>query len=65
MTGLEILIGDIEAIAFRGQGLVDKLHSCFSWCAPSLVAVTRYTGTDHILPSMLPAAAAGDDMVEG
>jgi hypothetical protein len=64
-VAVEQVVGDIEAVIARRTRLMQQFHPCFLWCASALAPVAGDTGTDYVVPVMLPTPPARDNMVQG
>jgi hypothetical protein len=64
LVGLEILIGNTEAIVAGWTRLGDESHIRFFWGMPRFAAIASGAGTDDILPTMLTTAVAGNYMIQ-
>jgi len=52
------------AVVFGPGGLLHQSHPGFHRRSTRLTTIAGYTGTDHILPGMLPAPVTRDDMIQ-
>jgi hypothetical protein len=60
---IEKVIGNIEAIIARRMRLVQQFHPGFIRRTSAFVPVARNTGTNHIVPGVLPTPPPRNNMV--
>ena len=54
-----------KTVTAWAERLANQLHPGFLGGSTCLTAITGYTGTNYIFPSMLSALVSRDDMVQG
>ena len=62
---VENVVGNIEAIVAGSTRLVQQSHPGFIRCTSAFVPVAGNAGADHIVPGVLPASAARNNVVQG
>jgi hypothetical protein len=62
---LQIVVEGTVGVEGRPGGLADEVHVCFTRGATGLAVVAVLTGGDDVIPVVLAAAIAGEDVVEG